>query len=236
MAAMSTVDLHGVTTRATPRALVDLHRGTEPGERVDVRFSARLSAWRRADVAEGAGFALVAGISAATTTLERVWSLPDTVGPDMTLLVSGLNPSPAAADAGVGFFRPGNRFWPAALAAGLVSADRDPLHALEHHALGMTDVVKRTTRRADELSTAEYAAGMARLDRLVRWLRPRSVCFVGLAGWRSAVDRHARPGLQERRLGGRPVHVIPSTSGLNASSTLADLTTHLAAAAAAAGR
>ena len=34
----------------------------------------------------------------------------------------GLNPSLYAADAGVGFARPGNRFWPAALAAGIVDA------------------------------------------------------------------------------------------------------------------
>ena len=33
-----------------------------------------------------------------------------------------LNPSEHAADAGVGYVTPGNRFWPAALAAGLVTA------------------------------------------------------------------------------------------------------------------
>ncbi len=179
----------------------------------------------------GAGLAPAGGVAATNTTVERLWSLPDTVAPDMALLVCGLNPSPAAADAGIGFARPGNRFWPAALAAGLVSIDRDPDHALEHHGMGMTDLVKRTTRRADELSAAEYEAGLERLDRLVGWMRPRAVCFVGLAGWRAAVDRSARPGPQAAKLGGRPVHVIPSTSGLNASSSLDELTAHLATAA-----
>ena len=60
----------------------------------------------------------------------RARTLPDFVGPGMRLLVCGLNPSVYAADAGVGFARPGNRFWPAALAAGLVTRDRDPRHAL----------------------------------------------------------------------------------------------------------
>jgi hypothetical protein len=54
---------------------------------------------------------------------------------------------------------------------------------------------------------------------------------VGLAGWRAAADRHAVAGVSGRTLGGRPVYVMPNTSGINASSTLADLTEHLRAAA-----
>jgi TDG/mug DNA glycosylase family protein len=49
----------------------------------------------------------------------RARTLPDTVGPGMRLLVCGLNPSLFAADAGVGYARPGNRFWPAARATRL---------------------------------------------------------------------------------------------------------------------
>jgi hypothetical protein len=57
------------------------------------------------------------------------------------------------------------------------------------------------------------------------------VCFVGLAGWRAAVERRARPGTQDRSVGGRPVYLMPSTSGLNAHAKLADLTDHVRAAA-----
>jgi TDG/mug DNA glycosylase family protein len=150
----------------------------------------------------------------------------------MRMLVCGLNPSLYAADAGLGFARPGNRFWPAALAAGVVSVDRDPDHALRLHGVGMTDLVKRATVRADELSAAEYRAGFARVERLVTWLRPGVVCFVGLAGWRVAVDRRAEPGVQAITVGGAGVYVMPSTSGLNARSPLSLLTAHLRAAAA----
>ena len=38
-------------------------------------------------------------------------------------------------------------------------------------------------------------------------------------------------GWQDRTLGSRPVYVMPSTSGLNAHSTQADLTAHLRTAA-----
>jgi TDG/mug DNA glycosylase family protein len=167
-----------------------------------------------------------------TARATRARTLPDTVGAGMRLLVCGLNPSLYAADAGIGFARPGNRFWPAALAAGLVSADRDPDHALRHHGVGMTDVVKRATVAAAELRPAEYRSGLVRVEHLVRWLRPGAICFVGLAGWRAAVDRRATAGWQPDGLAGVPVYVMPSTSGLNASSSLADLTAHLRAAAA----
>ena len=225
-------DLRHTRTRSTPMALAALHRTFGPRARRRIRFSPRLSPQRRLDLAEGSGLRVVAGLERSVTTVERQWSLPDTVGPGMRLLISGLNPSPAAAEAGIGFARPGNRFWPAAMGAGLVSVDRDPGHALAQHCLGMTDLVKRTTRRADELEKAEYVAGMARLDRLVRWLGPDTVCFVGLAGWRAAVDRRAVAGRQQLTVGGRPVYVMPSTSGLNASASLADLTDHLRAATA----
>lgn len=148
----------------------------------------------------------------------------------MRLLVCGLNPSLHAAKAGVGYVTPGNRFWPAALAAGLVTADRDPRHALEVDGVGFTDLVARASPRADRLTAAEYGSGVDRLDRLCRRWQPGAVCIVGLAGWRKAVDRTAVAGPQEPRLGGRPVYLMPSTSGLNAATGLDALIAHLRAA------
>lgn len=188
------------------------------------------------DVLVGAGFRREAvrrggGWIRAEVTRER--TLPDMVGPGMRLLVCGLNPSVYAADAGVGFARPGNRFWPAAIDAGLVERDRDPLHALRACGIGTTDLVKRATTGAAELTVDEFRLGAGRVERLVRWLRPDGVCFVGLAGWRAAVHRAAPAGLQPEPFGGRPAYVMPSTSGRNARVSQADLAAHLAAALAA---
>ncbi|MFN0092981.1 MAG: mismatch-specific DNA-glycosylase, partial [Acidimicrobiales bacterium] len=180
-----------------------------------------------ADRLEGGGFG-----PGRRGQARRRRTLPDYTAADLELLVCGLNPSLYAADATVGFGRPGNRFWPAALAAGLVSRDRDPRHALTVHRLGMTDLVKRATARADLLAPEEYERGMARVERLAAGLAPGAVCFVGLAGWRAAVERRARPGVQTRRIGGAPVYLMPSTSGLNAHARLDALAAHLAAAAA----
>src|SRR5438309_1574658 len=69
----------------------------------------------------------------------RARALPDTVAAGMRALVCGLNPSLVAADAGFGYAGATNRFWPAAIEAGLVSRPRDPLHALVADGVGMTD-------------------------------------------------------------------------------------------------
>jgi double-stranded uracil-DNA glycosylase len=161
-----------------------------------------------------------------------VVSLPDRIGPGLRLLMCGLNPSLHAVEAGVGYVTPGNRFWPAMLAAGLVTRDRDPDHALRVDRIGMTDLVARPTPRAAELTPAEYRAGLAVLEAKCEHFQPGAVCFVGLAGWRAAVDRRAVAGLQERLVGGRPAYVMPSTSGLNAATPLAVLVDHVLAAAA----
>lgn len=158
--------------------------------------------------------------------------LPDSIGSGMRILICGLNPSPASADSGVAFARPGNRFWPAALAAGIVSVDRDPSHALTHHSVGFTDLVARVTSKASELDNHEYVEGLAVLDQLVLQLQPGVVCFVGLSGWRSAANKKATAGWQPETVGGRPVYVMPSTSGLNAHAQLPDLTEHLRTVAA----
>ena len=244
--------LHLPRTRA-PLALALLHRAMEPGGLLDLQVLAgdyegdRLAsddigqrffaAWHPdalVDVVVGAGFdveAVRAEGDAVQLSARRARSLPDTVGPRMRLLVCGLNPSEYAADRGVGYARPGNRFWPAALDAGLVTRTLDPWHALARHGVGMTDLVKRATPRASDLAPHEYRAGAARVERLVRWLQPGAVCFVGLEGWRTAFDRRAVPGRQSGPFGGRPAYVMPSTSGLNARSSRAELAGHLRAAA-----
>jgi TDG/mug DNA glycosylase family protein len=238
-----------VPSARLPLALADLHRVLVVGAPVDIqvlvgsyeghdlpddtfggRFFASWEPDRLDDVLVGAGFdidSLEVDGDVVRVRAVRARTLADTVGPGLRLLVVGLNPSLYAADAGVGYARPGNRFWPAAMAAGVVSRDRDPVHALKVHGVGMTDLVKRATVGAKELDAAEYRFGMERVERLVEWLTPDVVCMVGLSGWRAAVDTGAGAGVQPRRLGGRPIYVMPSTSGANAHAQLPELVQHL---------
>jgi TDG/mug DNA glycosylase family protein len=245
-----------VARTAVPLALAELHRAVAVGGQVDLTFfegdqehgpvphddfaGRAFSLWSAGaavDVVTGAGFTIdefeehrSKGGADYTVQATRARTLPDTVGPGMRLLVCGLNPSLRAADAGVGFATPTNRFWKAAMLAGLVTRPRDPWRALRDHGIGMTDLVKRASVGAAELTRAEYAEGLGRVERLVAWLQPGAVCFVGLAGWRGARDRRAVAGPQPERIGGRPAYVMPSTSGLAARVSPAELAHHLGSA------
>jgi len=179
------------------------------------------------ELLEGAGFRV-----REAANQERLWlcavrarALPDSVRTGLRVLVVGLNPSPAAAATGVAFAGANNRFWPAAVRAGWVTRERDPAHALRR-GVGFTDLVKRVTPSANELGTAEYRRGLARTARLVERFRPRVVAFVGLEGFRRAVDAKAAPGVVRGGFGGRPAYLVPSTSGRNARVSLAEIARH----------
>ena len=243
--------------RVVPLALWDLHRVLRVGARVHLGLfegnsdhatvegddtpGRWFSAWPESllrTVIEGSGMGVelmrrsdAGGVVRFTVRAHRLRTLADTVGADMRLLLVGLNPSFVAADAGVGFQRAGNRAWPALRAAELATCDRDPRHLLVVDRVGMTDLVKLPSTRADVLTPAQCEHGVARLERLCAWLRPAAVCVLGLSGWRMAVDPHAASGPQQHRLGGRPVYLMPNPSGANAHATLDDLVDHLRAAA-----
>lgn len=237
-----------VPRQRLPLALAQLHRATAvgapivismkrgeyegselPGDDFPGRFFACWEPAPLTAVVAGAGFAVdEAEVSDGWIHVRarRARTLPDYVGPGLRVLVCGLNPSLYAADAGVGFARPGNRFWPAALAAGLVTHDREPARVVRDDGLGMTDLVKRATVSANDLTAAEYRAGAARVEQIVRWLEPRVVCFAGLAGYRAAIDRKAAEGVQDQQFGSATTYVMPNPSGVNTHSSLASLTDH----------
>ena len=227
-------ELPSLAADSLPLVLHIGQRRLEVGTIVDISAAGPVGPLGLATLLVGGGFHLDgqavpgrSGTQRARVVRDR--TLADSIGPDMSLLVCGVNPSPYSADAGIGYARPGNRFWPAALAAGSAPVDRDPVAALAA-GTGMTDFVKRATRTAAEVTRDEYEAGFTRVSRLVEWLEPGAVCFVGLSGWRTVVDPRAVAGPQPVPVGGRPAYVMPSTSGLNARSSLADLTRHLGAA------
>lgn len=259
--AWANMTYHHLPRARLPLALADLHAALQLGAPVDLQVvhgahdgpdlpgddigGRWFSAWTAEDlrhVMVGAGFEVEAvevgdgGTNNAVVRARgvRARTLADTVSPGMRLLVCGLNPSLYSADRGVGYARPGNRFWKAVVAAGLVGPERAlrPREVLVRDGIGITDLCKRATVASAELSAEEYRAGAERVAWLVELLRPGAVCFVGLEGWRAAIDRKATAGPQPAAFGGRPAYVLPSTSGLNAHSRLDDLVDHFRAAAA----
>jgi TDG/mug DNA glycosylase family protein len=228
-------DLGAEDWRALPAALAGIHASTRPRDRIEVTIAsgASLDEAGEAFLIAGGGFAPCAVRRRAgrrALTLLRMRTLADLVRPGLRLLICGLNPSLFSADAGIPFARPGNRFWAAMRAAGLVERERDP-HQAFARGIGFTDLVKRATPAAAEIRPAEYRAGLARLEWITRAFAPRAVCFVGLDGWRRAVDPKAQPGWTASGLGGRPAYLMPSTSGRNARCPPSELAAHLARAA-----
>lgn len=176
--------------------------------------------------------------------------IDDLLPEPLRLLVVGINPGLWTGATGAHFARPGNRFYPALAAAGLTPRRIDPaagytpedLALLEDLGLGITNLARRTTARADELSADELRAGAARLVGTVVEHRPGAVAVAGITAYRTAFSaRSARTGRQdgwpevaleiarargpedERVLQGTPLFVVPNPSGLNAHESVASL-------------
>ena len=145
--------------------------------------------------------------------------IPDVIAPDLDVLFCGINPGLYSGATGDHFARPGNRFWPALHLSGftprqLHPSEKDELLAL---GLGITNVVARTTARADELTRAEVVAGGRALRRKVKRYGPRWLAVLGLGAYRVAFGvKDARVGPQPESLGETRVWLLPNPSGLNA--------------------
>jgi TDG/mug DNA glycosylase family protein len=171
-------------------------------------------------------------------------TVADHLPPRLRLLFVGINPSLWTAAAGAHFARPGNRFWPALHAAGIVdhvidaSAGLTPGDeaTLAAAGVGISNLVATATARADELSAAELTAGSARLVHLVERTRPPVVAVLGVTAYRTAFRaKQVVLGRQPNELAGAELWVLPNPSGLNAHETVASLGEWYRAAARAAG-
>lgn len=168
----------------------------------------------------------------------------DLVGPGLRLLFVGINPGLWTAATSTHFAHPGNRFYPALRAAGIIDVDidrgvgmssADRAHLIQR-GIGITNLVARATVRASELTTDELRAGGERLVAFVAEHRPVVVAVAGITAYRQAFGaRDAVSGRQPDGIGDAELWVVPNPSGLNAHETTDTLATAYRAPAAAAG-
>jgi double-stranded uracil-DNA glycosylase len=174
----------------------------------------------------------------------------DLVGPGLRLLFVGINPGLWTAAVRTHFAHPTNRFYPALAAAGITDyevdrvagmTDADRAH-LVARGVGITNLVRRATARASELSREELHEGGERLLRFVAEHRPKVVAIAGISAYRDAFgERGAASGRQADTLDSAirwsdaALWVVPNPSGLNAHETVASLAAAYAAAATEAG-
>ena len=156
-------------------------------------------------------------------------TVPDLVGPGLRLLFVGINPGLWTAATQTHFAHPGNRFYPALFAAGIIDrpidrgtgmTDDDRRHLVER-GVGITNVVHRATAKASELTAAELREGGEALRAFVGEHRPGVVAIAGITAYRTAF------GLPKAKMGEQPepfeaarLFVVPNPSGLNAHETV----------------
>lgn len=159
-------------------------------------------------------------------------TLPDLLSDGLGVVFVGINPSTYSVERGHYFARRSNKFWPCVSRSRLTLAVRralgidrlEPEHdaVLPCYGIGFTDVVKRPTPRAGDLSARELTSGAEALLLKLERHRPRWACFHGVTGYRHvhhALGRGTEPivlGPQEARLGATRIFVVPNPSGANA--------------------
>ena len=171
-------------------------------------------------------------------------TVPDLVGPGLKLLFVGINPGLWTAATQTHFAHPGNRFYPALRAAGVIGheidrgagmTDADRQHLIDR-GIGITNVVRRATAKASELSAAELRRGGEQLRRFVGRHRPTVIAVAGITAYRTAFRQpKAVMGPQPESFEGAILWIVPNPSGLNAHETVDSLAAAYRAPALAAG-
>jgi double-stranded uracil-DNA glycosylase len=167
-------------------------------------------------------------------------TLPDLLDDGLDLVFVGINPSLYSVAQGHYFARRANRFWPCFSRSTLSQrirqesglAQLEPVHdqLLPAFGIGFTDVVKRPTAKAAELSRQEFTAGAAALVAKLERRQPRVACFQGMMGYRpfaavvGSTEHSLVLGAQPLVLDRTRVFVVPSPSPANAHVTPAQQT------------
>lgn len=147
-------------------------------------------------------------------------SVRDVIAPGLRVLFCGINPGLYTAAIGHHFGRPGNRFWSVLHASGFTDRVLSPFEerALLDLGLGVTNIVNKATRVAEELTPDDLREGARVLERKVLRYRPRALAILGLGAYRSAFARSKTTvGLQPETIGATSLWVLPNPSGRTAS-------------------
>lgn len=142
----------------------------------------------------------------------------DHVKEDLNILFVGFNPSIRSSETGHHFANPNNRFWKILYEAGLTpyKYDASEDYKLLNLNMGLTNIVARPTKAADEITKEEYKEGKEILKQKIIRLKPKVICFVGKGVYQEYSGRKVAPWGQqpESVIHGTIDFVAPSSSGL----------------------
>lgn len=166
-------------------------------------------------------------------------TLPDYLSPGLDVILIGINPGEYSVRHGHYFARTTSRFWPALSKSKLGLAARiglgvdvlRPEHdvALPRFGIGLTDVIKRPSANAADLSLLEFREWSPVLFAKVEKYAPVVACFHGLTAYRpflkfglKVTNLLAGLGGQPEQIGSTRLYVVPNPSPANAHFTPAD--------------
>jgi double-stranded uracil-DNA glycosylase len=153
--------------------------------------------------------------------------LPDILAPNLAVIFCGINPGFTAAKAGHHFLNRSNRFWRVLHLSGFTPHQIEPENdrSILQYGYGLTTAVARPTRRAAELSRAEFKLARTALEEKIRRFAPYAVAFLGKPAY-AEITRSPKIqwGLQPGPFAGTQAWVLPNPSGLNRGFTIEALT------------
>jgi double-stranded uracil-DNA glycosylase len=142
----------------------------------------------------------------------------DHIKEQLKILFVGFNPSIRSSETGYHFANPNNRFWRILHEADLTPRRYDASEdaRLLDLGMGITNIVARPTKAADEITKEEYKEGKDILQRKIEKLKPKVVCFVGKGVYQEYSGLKNVPwGMQDKAVvPGTIDFVAPSSSGL----------------------
>jgi len=147
-------------------------------------------------------------------------TLPDYLRPRMRLVIVGCNPGEQSARVGHYYAGRGNVFWKLLYQSGIVGEElthKEDRRLIEF-GVGLTDIVKRSTRGEDEIGREEFAEGRVVLASKIEQFAPRVVAFNGKNVYEKFAQRPCTLGLQPDAIYGARVFVLPSSSAKNAAA------------------
>ncbi len=162
-------------------------------------------------------------------------TLPDLLRRGLDVVFVGINPSLYSVAQGHYFARRANRFWPCfsrsrlsekvrlGLAVEYLESSHDT--ALPDFGFGFTDLVKRPTAKARDLTPRELVSGAAALIDKLEQFRPHAICFHGATIFRTMAPLLGIEaagfalGPQPLTIGPSLLFVVPNPSSANAHFT-----------------
>jgi TDG/mug DNA glycosylase family protein len=142
----------------------------------------------------------------------------DILATGLKAVFCGINPAASAERAGHNFSTPSNRFWTVLHLSGFTAERLQPQdeRRLVDYNCGITAVVCRSTRRANDVAPQEFRWARLEFEERMRRFAPHSLAFLGKRAYAEMMDVRDVPwGYQRGTIAGIATWILPNPSGRN---------------------